>query len=95
LGFIIILWENAYSHFKIYGNYREAFEAEAVDPEVAKFASIAKLLNQGKKIQPFTRSTRSVNVIAPSSSKKCSRCLRTGHTKGECYAATNLDGEKL
>jgi hypothetical protein len=89
------LWENALAHYKIYGNYREAFEAEVVDPEVAKFASIAKLLNQVKIIQPSARSSRSVNLVAPSASKKCQRCFRIVHHKGECYAATNMDGEKL
>jgi hypothetical protein len=64
------LWDNAFAHFKIYGNYREAFEAEIVDPEVAKFASIARLLNYGKTVQPTTTRTRSVNVAPPPSEKK-------------------------
>jgi hypothetical protein len=89
------LWENAFAHFKIYGNYKEAFEAEIVDPEVVKFASIAKLLNaHGKSTQAVTRTTsRSINVINPT--KKCQRCARTGHSKGDCYATTNMNGEKL
>jgi hypothetical protein len=68
------LWDNAFAHYKIYGNYREAFEAEIVDPEVAKFASIAKLLNNGKAIQTTTTRARAVNVSASTSSKKCNRC---------------------
>jgi hypothetical protein len=88
------LWENAIAHYKIYGNYKEAFEAEIVDPEVVKFASIAKLLNQGKSTQAVTRTTsRSINVINPA--KKCQRCARTGHLKGDCYATTNMNGERL
>jgi hypothetical protein len=72
---------NAFAHFKIYGNYREAFEAEIVDPEVAKFASIAKLLNQGKSVQPITTRARSVKIAIPPSAKKCNRCARVGHMK--------------
>jgi hypothetical protein len=89
------LWDNAFAHFKIYGNYREAFEAEIVDPEVAKFASIAKLLNNGKTIQTTTTKARSVNVSAPTSAKKCNRCGRIGHMKADCYAATNVEGERF
>ena len=89
------LWENALAHYKIYGNYREAFEAEIVDPEVAKFASIAKLLNNGKAIQPTTARSRAVKETVAMSSKKCNRCGRIGHTKQDCYATTNVEGDRF
>jgi hypothetical protein len=89
------LWENALAHYKIYGNYREAFEAEIVDPEVAKFASIAKLLNNGKTIQPATTRTRAVKETISMSTKKCNRCGRIGHMKSDCYATTNVEGDRF
>jgi hypothetical protein len=89
------LWENALAHYKIYGNYREAFEAEIVDPEVAKFASIAKLLNNGKEIQPATTRARAVKETVSMSTKKCNRCGRIGHMKSDCYATTNVEGDRF